>query len=176
MAHQLHHDTTKFEQKKFPVVLICDQVNSPANIGSLFRIADSFGISQIYFCGEDITVVSKRMLRTARSTHHHVAHQHKEEITEVITSLKDDGYSIVALEITEDSIPCSDYDINSDQKIALIIGEENYGVSEAALKLSDQTVHIDMYGNNSSMNVAVATGIALYEITNQLLPSARLDR
>jgi len=168
MSQQLHHDNDRFIKKQFPITLVCDRVNSPANIGSIFRIADSFGAEKIYFCGEDITVISKRMQRTARSTHEIIRYEQSEQTIQIVEKLKKEKYNIVSLEITNTSIPVSEYQIAPTEKIALIIGEENLGVSENILALSDQSIHINMYGNNSSMNVATATGIALYEITKQL--------
>ncbi len=168
MNEQLHHYNTTFTAKQFPITLICDRVNSPANIGSIFRIADSFGIEHIYFCGEGITIISKRMQRTARSTHEFVPFTPSENITDVIKKLKEEQYAIISLEITSNSTPISEFQLLSPKKIALVIGEESFGVSEEVLAISDQNLHINMYGKNSSMNVATATGIALYEITKQL--------
>ncbi|WP_025743158.1 TrmH family RNA methyltransferase [Aquimarina pacifica] len=167
MAEQLHHQNTEFIKKQFPITLVCDRVNSPANIGSLFRIADSFGIKQIYFCGEDITVISKRMQRTARATEKNMVYHQVDDSSIAIAQLKSEGYTILALEITDTSIPTSEYVLNPKEKIALVIGEENSGVSDQILELSKQHLHINMFGKNSSMNVATATAIALYEITSQ---------
>ncbi len=167
MTVQAQHYNSKFVKKQFPITIICDSVNSPANIGSIFRIADSFGVSQIYFCGKDITVISKRMLRTARATHEIVHFKQAETVMAATKELLEDGYTFIALEITENSIPVSEYKFDNTKKLALIIGEENHGVSEDILQLVEQSVHINMYGNNSSMNVATATGVALYEITKQ---------
>ncbi|MFC5045179.1 TrmH family RNA methyltransferase [Aquimarina hainanensis] len=167
---QHHRAETTFIKKRFPIVLVCDAVNSPANIGSLFRIADSFGIEKIYFCGEDITIISKRMQRTARSTHEYIAYEQADTITEVIDTLLEQAYTILSLEITENSIPVQTCSIQKNQKIALVIGEENMGVSPSVLNISDSSIHINMYGNNSSMNVATATAIALHEITKKLMP------
>ena len=50
----------------------------------------------------------------------------------------------------------------------LVIGDENFGVSDNILSISDAIIHIDMFGQNSSMNVVQATSIALYQITKQL--------
>lgn len=168
MAVQLHHENTGFIKNKFPIILVCDQVNSPANIGSIFRISDSFGVAQIYFCGKDITIDSKRMHRTARATHEMIPYQQKENITDVIDDLISQEYTIFGLEITKEGMPISEYHFNPETRIALVIGEEKNGVSEEVLAKTTQNVHINMYGINSSMNVATATGIALYEITKQL--------
>ncbi|WP_108869338.1 TrmH family RNA methyltransferase [Aquimarina aquimarini] len=169
MSIQLHHHHKPFVKKQFPVTLICDSVNSPANIGSIFRIADSFAVEQIYFCGEDITVVSKRMQRTSRSTHEIIPYHQEDDSIAIAQEFISKGYTLLALEITDTSIPVSQYKIGVDEKIALVIGEENFGVSDELLSLVNQSIHINMYGNNSSMNVATATGIALYEITKQYL-------
>jgi len=73
----------------------------------------------------------------------------------------------VSLEITTDSRPIHTHNFHQTP-LALIIGDENHGISEAVLNQSDNVIHIDMFGQNSSMNVVQATSIALYEITKQL--------
>ncbi len=172
MKTQLQHHTTTFTKRQFSIILVCDRIQSPANIGGIFRIADSFGIKEIHFCGEDITVVSKRMERTARATHKMVSYfQHKNTLTP-IKKFKALGYTILALEITTDSVPLPQYPFKDIDKIVLIIGEESSGVSTAVLKEATDSIHIQMYGNNSSMNVTTAAGIAAYEITKQLETTA----
>ena len=86
----------------------------------------------------------------------------------VIDNLKKNNYYLIALEITETSEVLSEFKLNTEQPIALILGDENFGVSESILEQMDAVVHINMYGNNSSMNVVQATSITLYEITKQL--------
>ncbi|TYP74197.1 TrmH family RNA methyltransferase [Aquimarina intermedia] len=168
MTQQLHHTSDAFQKRAHPIVLICDHIGSPANIGSIFRLADSFGVSHIYFIGEHIAIESKRMERTARATHKIVSYDVLPDATSLLPELRGKGYAVVALEITDTSTPIHNYKINQEQPIALILGEENTGVSQELLAQADTSVHINMYGNNSSMNVAMATGIALYELTTQL--------
>ena len=164
---QAHHNNSPFEQKTFPLVLICDSLKSPANIGSIFRLADSFGVAKIYFCGVEPNLKSKRMERTARSTQHYIPYTYIHDSDEILTQLSKEDYTLIALEITDTSTPIAEYIQQENQKTALIIGEENSGVSENILKRASTSLHIPMFGNNSSMNVATATGIALYEITKQ---------
>ena len=163
---QLTHYNSKFKKQKHPITLVCDNIRNAPNLGSLFRIADAFNIEELIFCGADIPL-GKRMSKTSRSTEKYVNYRTEETIETLITSLKSSHY-VIALEITDKSIELNDFKLASELPIALIIGDENFGVSEAVLKHCDAVVHINMYGNNSSMNVVQATGIALYEITNQL--------
>ena len=161
---QLNHYNTTFTSQKFPITVVCDNVTNAPNIGSLFRISDAFGIEQLIFCGSDIPL-GRKMTKTSRATEKVVKHRVSASILDTVTELKKDGYVIISLEITNSSQPIHDFKVPKDQKIALVIGDENFGVNEAILGLSDAVIHINMYGQNSSMNVVQATNIALYEFT-----------
>lgn len=164
---QLNHYNSTFKKQKFPITLICDNVTNAPNIGSLFRISDALGVEELIFCGEN-SQLGKRMKKTSRSTEKYVSYKEESDILQVVTSLKAKRYFIIALEITDSSISLDDFIQNTNQPIALIIGNENVGVSEDILKLADEIVHIKMFGENTSMNVVQATSIILYELTKQL--------
>lgn len=146
---------------------MCDNITNAPNIGSLLRIADTFNIEEIIFCGKNVSL-GKRMTKTSRSTEKYVKHRIEERIDDVIESFKKNNNYLIALEITENSEELNAFILKTEQPIALILGHESFGVSEAILEKMDAVVHINMYGNNSSMNVVQATSIALYEITKQL--------
>ncbi|MDX1271974.1 TrmH family RNA methyltransferase [Bizionia paragorgiae] len=165
---QLNHDTTNFESKTFPITIVCENVTNAPNIGSLFRISDAFGVAELIFCGSHIPL-GRKMMKTSRATEKVVPYKVCENAAEVIADLKAKNYYIVALEITKESTAIDHFKFPTNQPIALIIGDENFGVSEHNLKASDASVHITMYGQNSSMNVVQAANIALYEITKQLV-------
>lgn len=163
---QTDHHNSSFLQKKFPIILVCDNITKAPNIGSLFRTADAFSVEKLIFCGEN-SPIGRRMTKTSRATEKVVAYEVHKTIQEVITDLKKQSYYIVSLEITSNSSPIHNYCFPS-QPLALIVGDENHGVSETVLKQSDAILHINMFGHNSSMNVVQASAIALYEITKQL--------
>ncbi|MFB9052405.1 TrmH family RNA methyltransferase [Formosa undariae] len=165
---QLNHYNTQFSKKTFPITLVCDNVTNAPNIGSLFRTADAFGVEKLILCGPYIPL-GRKMTKTSRATEKVVPFEMQSDINETISKLKSDGYQIIALEITDSSIPLREANFNTSQPIALLIGDENFGVSETLLKVSDMVVHIDMFGQNSSMNVVQATNIILYELTKQSL-------
>lgn len=165
---QLTHYNTNFNKKTFPITLVCENVTNAANIGSLFRIADAFGVEKIIFCGDSIPL-GRKMTKTSRATEKVVKHDISQDASEVVSILKAENYQCIALEITEDSLPIHAFKFSDKKPIALVIGDENFGVSDPILKACDHTIHINMFGQNSSMNVVQATNIALYEITKQLL-------
>ncbi|WP_194767673.1 TrmH family RNA methyltransferase [Tamlana sp. I1] len=165
---QLNHYNTNFEKRKFPIVLVCDNVTNAPNIGSLFRISDAFGIEKLILCGQHITL-GRKMAKTSRATEKVVPYEICESASKVVEDLKNKDYQIISIEITKESCPIHNFHFLKEKPLALIIGDENFGVSEALLTQSDFVIHIDMYGQNSSMNVVQATNIILYEATKQLL-------
>lgn len=164
---QLDYYSSIFTKRTLPVTLVCEEVTNAPNVGSLFRTADAFGIEKLVLCGEHISI-GRKITKTSRATEKSVLFEIKDNALETVTNLKQKGYQIIALEITNKSSSIYSYKFSKDHPIALVVGDENFGVSEAVLELSDSVIHIDMFGQNSSMNVVQATTIALYEITKQL--------
>ena len=168
MPEQLTHKTTQFLTQKFSLKVICDGVQSPANIGSLFRVCEAFGVSEIIFCNASINFSSSRLRKTARNTDKKVPYRISEDIDSEILSLKKNHYKLLALELTENSIPLENITLQHKDKVALFIGNERHGVSKTVLNSISQSVHIKMFGTNSSLNVTQATGIALFTLTKLL--------
>tara|TARA_B100000809_G_C15106480_1_gene518946 strand:- start:603 stop:1109 length:507 start_codon:yes stop_codon:yes gene_type:complete len=164
---QLDHYSTNFNNHTFPITLICENVTNAPNIGSLFRTADAFGIKELIFCGDNIPL-GRKMTKTSRATEKVVHHRLESNTLDLVRSFKSNGYFIISLEITSKSEALVGFKFPNNSPIVLIIGDENFGVSDAIIRLSDAVIHIDMYGQNSSMNVVQATSVALYEITKQL--------
>ena len=165
---QLNHYNTNFKKQTFPITLICDNVTNATNIGSLFRIADAFGIEKLILCGKNIQL-GRKSAKTSRATEKVVNYEIHDSALNVIQTLKLNNYIIISLEITNFSEPIHKVKFTNNKPILLVIGDENFGISEKILNISNQVIHINMFGQNSSMNVVQATNIALYEISKQLL-------
>ena len=164
---QLTHHSTKFEKTIYPITLVCDNVTNAPNIGSLFRVADAFGLEKLILCGDHIHL-GRKMTKTSRSTEKYVLFEIVDSTYDMVNLLKKKGYQVIALELTALSHSLYNYKFETESRMALVVGDENFGISEDVLKLSDAVIHIDMFGNNSSMNVVQATSIALFEIIKQM--------
>jgi len=162
---QYSHRTTPFEKRAFPLVLFCDGVQGPANIGSLFRICDAFGVSELIFNEADFDERSPRMRKTSRDTYKRVNWSQTTDPVKFLKQYREAGYTLVALEITTDSEDLNTFKWDRKEKIALVVGNEQYGVSDKVLSMVDHTLHIKMFGVNSSINVSHASAIALYHLT-----------
>lgn len=167
MSTQLSHEQSKFNRGKFRITLVCDGVRGAANVGSLFRIAEAFGVEELIFCRYR-PETGRRMEKTARATQNRVLNRFEPDTEMVLDYLKQEGYTLIGLEITDRSIPLQELNLKEDAKIALLIGGEVHGIHPAALEKMDITAHIEMFGQNSSMNVSMATGICLFKLTQLL--------
>ncbi len=168
MPVQLTHNQISNPQKTFPLVVICEDMTDPRNVGMAFRVCEAMGVAKLYLVGKTPTPPHKKISRTARSTEQWLAFEYWEDPAELLAKLKADGYGLCGLEITDESTSIKSYPFSQLSPIALIVGAEQNGITAATLEKLDQTVHIDMYGRNTSMNVITALSICLYEIGRQL--------
>lgn len=150
------------DQERFPLALLLDQITDPKNVGSIFRLADAARVAHIYLYKCEVKIKNKQLVRASRSTTKYVPFT----IIDDAQVVKDLGYELVSLEVTESSIPYASF--QPAKKTLLIIGNENYGVSQEWLNSSSTSIHIPMHGINTSMNVASATAIAMYDLIAKL--------
>ena len=150
--------------------LLAHDVDIALNVGALFRIADALGVEHLHLTGASPLPPDPKIRRTSRSAERHVAWSHAADPLETVAALKAQGWRVVSLELSTQSIALHELAVAPGDRICLVVGAESTGVSQALLDASDATVHIPMLGHNSSMNVANACAIAVYEIARRLAP------
>ncbi|KGL63953.1 TrmH family RNA methyltransferase [Polaribacter sp. Hel1_85] len=163
---QLTHYDIENDQKQFPITIVCDAIRTPENIGMCFRISESFGVQKIYFHENSPSTENRIVKKTARNTVNQIKHAVYKDFEEIIQQLKNEGNTIIGIEITDKSMNIQDFNFKKHQKIVLLLGSERNGIEN--INLVDETIAIPMYGRNSSMNVIHSLAITLYEVTNQL--------
>ena len=163
---QLSHYDIKNQQKQFPITIVCDAIRTPENIGMCFRVSESFGVSKIYLHENSPAVTNSIVKRTARNTIKQLEYNTYANFEKTIQQLKDEGNTIIGIEITDKSIDIQNFNFKNHKKIVLLLGSERNGIGN--INLLDHSIAIPMFGQNSSMNVIHSLSIALYEVTNQL--------
>ena len=163
---QLSHNDIQNQQQQFPITIVCDAIRTPENIGMCFRIAESFGVSKIYLHESSPATDNSNVKRTARNTVNQITHSTYTSFNNTIQQLKEEGNTIIGIEITDKSIDIQNFNFMNHKKIVLLLGSERNGIEN--IDHIDYSISIPMYGRNSSMNVIHSLGIALYEVTNQL--------
>ncbi len=175
--------------KKREICLILDNIRSVHNVGSIFRTADTLGISKIYCLGTAPVPVDrfglkrKDFAKVSLGAEKSVAWEHVEDsgvssdnknVNRLMATLKKEGFKIIALEQSPRSVDYKKVKIGVSKKrggvstererVAIILGNEVEGVSQKLLKLSDLIAEIPLVGKKESLNVSVSAGIFLYRL------------
>jgi tRNA G18 (ribose-2'-O)-methylase SpoU len=155
--------------QKFPLCIVADNIESAVNVGSLFRVADAFGVEKIYLTGGSPTPPNSKLRKTSRATERWVAYESRSDAVALVHELKASGHVIASLEVTARAFDIRSADVRFE-RLALIVGAENGGVSQALLDASDIALRIPMFGMNSSLNLATACGVAVFELAKRFMP------
>jgi tRNA G18 (ribose-2'-O)-methylase SpoU len=152
------------KSKKIPLVIILDNIRSQHNIGSVFRTSDAFRIEKIYLCGITATPPHREIHKAALGATESVDWQYIENTGTLIQQLKEEGYTIFAIEQAEGSILVDDFQYDYTAPLAVVFGNEVNGVDEEVMELVDGSIEIPQYGTKHSLNISVSAGIVIWEL------------
>ncbi len=167
--------------RKNDIYIILDNVLDTYNIGSIFRLADAVGAKKIYLCGETEIPPNPRIKKASINTTEWVEWEYCETAMEAIAKATSESHlrgekntitprrcrfkgvklQVIAIEQSAMSIPYHKFEYK--MPLALIVGNETYGVSKEVLEKVDAIVELPMFGVNISLNVMISLGIVLYE-------------
>ncbi|MFN3660232.1 MAG: TrmH family RNA methyltransferase, partial [Brevinematales bacterium] len=157
----LNHETIREEEFLAPIfdreeplnkwpagALLCD-IRSPFNVGSIIRTAEAFGWEEVSLCGITPPVSHPRVAKTSMHTHEWIFIRSFAYPEEGINFYKEKGYTILALEVSPQSH--SLWDFIPHAPFVLVVGNEEFGLSEETLALVDITLSIPLYGRKLSL-------------------------
>jgi 23S rRNA (guanosine2251-2'-O)-methyltransferase len=151
------------QAEKTPVVVVLDNIRSMHNVGSVFRTADAFLIRAIYLCGYTPQPPHRDIHKTALGATETVEWRYFGATVDAVKALKGDGYTVYAVEQTENSVPLQAFG-GGVERLAVVFGNEVTGVGEEALAQCDGGVEIPQWGMKHSLNISIAVGIVLWEL------------
>ncbi len=153
---------------KKEIIVILPDIRSVHNVGSIFRTADGAGVSKIILSGYTPTPFDrfgkkrKDFAKVALGAEDFVPWEYSLDVVGSISTLKAEGFTIVAIEQDSHSTPFTTY--TYPQKIACIFGNEVGGIQKEILEHADVVLEIPQYGEKESLNVSVTAGIILFNI------------
>lgn len=150
----------KKDKKKLYV--ICHDIRSAFNVGSIFRTADALGVEKIFLCGYTPTPKDEKVKKTALGAEESVGWEKCGQTWRTIEGLKKQGVFVVALEQSPKSI--MHYKFRPKWPLALVLGNEVKGLPKSILDRCDAVVELPMLGEKESLNVGVAFGAVGYEL------------
>ena len=153
---------------KIPLVVILDSVRSMHNVGAIFRTADAFLVERIVLCGITPQPPHREIHKAALGATESVDWIFEQDINQAIENLKKENFEVIGIEQTSTSQMISDFEINTEKKYALILGNEVDGISDEALNNIDTFLEIPQLGTKHSLNVSVCGGIVIWEFAKNL--------
>ena len=174
VGHKIHHNVmmhgtrpaqTPLEELDDHIIML-DEISSTQNIGSIARSAAALGVHSYLLPTYGPHPYSRRALRVSMGHISMLKTHLYDDIFSTIITLKENGYTIFAAEVTEDSIPLQDVKISG--KWVLLMGHEGSGIPQDILDVCDEIVTIEMVEGVKSFNVGVAASIMMYQLTHKV--------
>ncbi|MGO3394044.1 TrmH family RNA methyltransferase [Glutamicibacter arilaitensis] len=145
-------------------VAILEDIADHTNLGAIIRSASGLGVDAVLLTPKCVDPWYRRSARVSMGTVFDLPWVRMLSWPEDIRTLKQHGYQMLAMELTDDAIPLNEVQITAGQKVAMILGNEGRGVSAQALEAVDQTVIIPMHREVDSLNVGAASAIAFWHL------------
>ncbi len=139
------------------IVALCQSVEYPANVGSIFRLADALALSEVVLTGITPTPANATVHKVARGKEARVPWRYAPSPDEVLPGLKAEGYRAIAVEIADGALPFNEY--TYPDRLCLVVGHEDHGVTNQTLALCDGAVYVPMFGKGRSLNVHVSLAV-----------------
>lgn len=163
------------------IVVVLDNVRSAHNVGSVFRTSDSFKVDKVFLCGICPVPPSAEIHKSGLGAEDSVGWEHCEDTMVVVERLRDEGYTIVSVEQTVNSVKLDRFRPYATQEsaegtYALIFGNEVDGVSQEVVDASDFSLEIPQFGMKHSLNISVSAGVVLWHLTLERLRAKNAEK
>jgi tRNA G18 (ribose-2'-O)-methylase SpoU len=171
----LERDATQSKPLAWPkeIVVVLDHLRSPYNVGAIIRTMECVGLHRLMSIGYTPRLDSRQVQRSAMGCERVMNVEYVQDGVTALKALQQQGFKIYVLETI---IPSrSVFQLNSSRlnegNIALIMGNEEFGVDESIIAIADQFLHIPTFGKKNSLNVSIAFSVAIYQFWSALLGS-----
>ncbi len=141
------------------ISLIIDRVQDAGNLGTIIRTSESAGIKDIFILKGTVDLYSSKVLRSTMGAIFDI-NFHFVTQEQIIEYTKRNGINMIVTTPHTDKMY---YDIELQNPIALVVGNEGNGVSDGLMSEADEKVKIPIFGRSESLNVSIATAIVMYD-------------
>lgn len=146
-----------------PLIVVCDEVEDPHNLGAIIRSADGAGAHGVIIGKRRSAPITQTVVKSSAGATSYIKIAKVVNIPSVLDELKEKGLWIYAADMDG-----TEYGkVNFNCGCVLVVGNEGAGISRLVREKCDELVSIPMRGGVESLNVSVATGIILYDMSNK---------
>ncbi len=146
------------------LILICDRIVDPHNLGALIRSAEASGASGVVIPKDRSAGINSTVLKASAGAAWKLPIAQVTNLTRSIGQLKEAGYWVVGASMDGDR---SLWDVDFKSPTAIVIGGEEKGISRLVLESCDLLARIPMRGSIESLNASVAGALFMFEALRQ---------
>lgn len=154
------------EQKDNGLVLILDQIHDPYNFGAILRSAGLLGVDQVIILDHKQVLVNSTVVKTSAGLVYDLNIAKVSNLSNAIKELQKIGYWVYASNLNKQAVDIREVDFA--MKSAIVIGNEQKGVSELVTKNSDWNIFIPSTQMIDSFNASVASALILFVVANKM--------
>ena len=143
-------------KKNTGITLVLDNVNDPGNLGTIIRMCDWFGVTQLICSKSTVDCYNPKVVQSAMGSLFRLNIKYL-ELTSYLADIDTLIYGayMKGVGVKEQELP---------RQAHIIMGNEANGISESISMYITNKVSVKNIGNNAeSLNVAIATSILLHE-------------
>lgn len=153
-------------EPKFDYGVALDNVRSAFNVGSICRTTDGAGLGFLILGGYTPGIDNRQVIKTSMKTINWIPSIQTATLQDHLIKQKQAGYPIIGIETTENAASYNEF--QWPKKAIIVLGNEEYGISNDVLSICDSFVHIPMFGFKNSINIANAFAIIAFAIAEQI--------
>jgi RNA methyltransferase, TrmH family len=146
-----------------PLVLVCEGVEKPGNLGAMLRTAEAAGVAAVVAADPVTDWGNPNVVRASKGTVFSVPVA-TATTAEVLQWLRDAGIRLVATTPDTDTAHTA---VGYRGAVAVAVGTEKHGLTDAVLGAAAERVRIPMVGRVNSLNAATAAAVVVYEAVRQ---------
>ena len=155
---------TLVTDEQMSLIVVCDHVTDVGNLGAIIRSSESVGASCVVIPNARSASVTSAVYKTSAGAVSHIPVAQVSNIARTLDYLKTQGFWVVGASEHSENLM---WDANMQGRIALVLGNEEKGISDLVLKNCDDTFKLPQLGEISSLNVAQASTVFMYEWVRQ---------
>ena len=152
------------EKGEKPLILVCDELSDPHNLGAVIRTADAAGAHGVIIPKRRSAGLTAIVGKTSAGAVAHVPVARVPNLPALLKELKEEGVWIFGAAM-DGSTPLHQADLKGPA--AIVIGSEGSGLGRLVEENCDFTVSIPMFGKINSLNASAAAAVLLYEAVRQ---------
>ncbi len=147
------------------LTVVLENIFDPHNVSAVMRTCDAVGIQDVYILNNRIPPMKKWGYRSSSTASEWLSVHQFTDVETCFEEIRNKYQKIYTTHLSEDSVEI--YDLDFTESIALVFGNETFGVSEEIRQYSNGNFIIPQVGIIKSLNISVACAVTLYEAFRQ---------